>query len=510
MSEVKNKSEHQNNSATPVQAPKEASSLGETEYLDSRASTFQFIQLQAAADDKGNKSSLTQLQSKAYSHTDASRIAQLQKVSTTRAPFGQTTSIQLKKNETGLPDNLKSSMESLSGISLSDVKVHRNSDKPAQLQAHAYAQGTDIHLGPGQEKHLPHELAHVVQQKEGRVKPTVQLKGNNNVNDDPSLEKEADVMGAQAQNFESTPGTTAQLKNKTTSSEVIQGNWFARLFGGKGAYQEIKDDDQESKKASGEPQADSKFQASDIEKPEKDEEIKSMGPFTYKGGKVGLDLFGQKLEFTPQDGLVLLDTTYSLGGTPLGTEVDIPIYPGAYATVGLNILPALELKLKGNAKVIPEAKEIEMTAAIGGSMSVAVEATAGVKVGVPHLSEVSVGGFGALKSTANFSGTITGTAGAQSASLNINMEANAALIGTAGVFMQAKVAWLKKKVKYELAKWNFGTFAYQRTLDLSAASKDGWKPVLTDFVATNHSADELPKADDPKAYEKVGLLSDVG
>jgi hypothetical protein len=505
MGEFKAPAAQQNKTATPVQAPKEASSLGETEYVDSRASTFQFIQLQAAADDQGKGNRITQLQSKSAQFASFSRVAQLQAKRDSQMPSTQSHVVQREENKTGLPDGLKSGMESLSGLSLNDVKVHRNSDKPAQLQAHAYAQGTEIHLGPGQEKHLPHELAHVVQQKEGRVKPTVQMKGNKNVNDNPSLEKEADVMGAKAQNFESTLGTTAQLKNKTISSEVIQGNWFARLFGNK-EYQQIKDDDNEV--ASAGPQGDPKFQASDIEKPEKDEEIKSMGPFTYKGGKVGLDLFGQKLEFTPQDGLVLLDTTYSLGGTPLGTEVDIPIYPGAYATVGLNILPALELKLKGNAKVITEAKEIEMTAAIGGSMSVAVVATAGVKVGVPHLSEVSVGGFGSLKSTANFSGTITGTAGAQSASLNINMEANAALIGTAGVFMQAKVAWLKKKVTYELAKWNFGTFAYQRTLDLSAASKDGWKPVLTDFVATNHSADELPKADDPKAYEKVGLLQD--
>ena len=45
---------------------------------------------------------------------------------------------------------------------MDDVNVHYNSNKPAQLQAHAYAQGTDIHLGPGQEKHLPHEAWHVV------------------------------------------------------------------------------------------------------------------------------------------------------------------------------------------------------------------------------------------------------------------------------------------------------------------------------------------------------------
>jgi len=52
---------------------------------------------------------------------------------------------------------------------MDDVKVHSNSDKPAQINAHAYAQGTDIHPASGQEKHFPHEAWHVVQQKQGRV-----------------------------------------------------------------------------------------------------------------------------------------------------------------------------------------------------------------------------------------------------------------------------------------------------------------------------------------------------
>ena len=69
------------------------------------------------------------------------------------------------ENKTGLPDNLKSGIENLSGVDISDVNVHYNSDKPAQLNAHAYAQGTDIHVAPGQEKHLAHEAWHTVQQK---------------------------------------------------------------------------------------------------------------------------------------------------------------------------------------------------------------------------------------------------------------------------------------------------------------------------------------------------------
>src|SRR3954452_16984514 len=73
--------------------------------------------------------------------------------------------LQLKENKTGLPDDLKANVESLSVISLDDVRVHYNSAKPAQVHALAYAQGTDIYVAPGQEKQLPHEAWHVVQQK---------------------------------------------------------------------------------------------------------------------------------------------------------------------------------------------------------------------------------------------------------------------------------------------------------------------------------------------------------
>jgi len=125
---------------------------------------------------------------------------------------------QRKANTTGLPDNLKSGIENISGHSMDDVKVHYNSEKPAQLNAHAYAQGTDIHVASGQEKHLPHEAWHVVQQKQGRVKPTMQMKGKVNINDDAGLEKEADVMGAKALQRKMGENIFQQLNNQTNST----------------------------------------------------------------------------------------------------------------------------------------------------------------------------------------------------------------------------------------------------------------------------------------------------
>lgn len=107
---------------------------------------------------------------------------------------------QQQPDDSGLPHQLKTAIESLSGLSMDNVKVHYNSDKPAQLQAQAYAQGNEIHLGAGQERHLPHEAWHVVQQAQGRVRPTLQMKAGA-VNDDAALEDEADMMGEKAAQF---------------------------------------------------------------------------------------------------------------------------------------------------------------------------------------------------------------------------------------------------------------------------------------------------------------------
>jgi hypothetical protein len=224
-------------------------------------STFQFVdnrpeavaqrKLQEMANNSPQVKQLMAFQDMANNSPQAKKTVQLQAMADNHSAQQQQP-IQKKENNTGLPDNLKTGMENLSGMSLDDVKVHSNSDKPAQLQAHAYAQGTDIHLGPGQEKHLPHELGHVVQQKQGRVKATMQMKGkvNVNVNDDEGLEREADVMGAKALQMKSNSGhnnvssgsssnSTLQLKVQNESGEILsiaavkellKGTTYASLF----------------------------------------------------------------------------------------------------------------------------------------------------------------------------------------------------------------------------------------------------------------------------------------
>lgn len=98
---------------------------------------------------------------------------------------------EAEKNNTGLSDSMKQALERKTGFSADDVRVYRNSSLPAKMGALAISQGSDIHLGPGNERFLNHELGHWVQKKMGRVTAT-KMENGVPINDDPALEQEAD------------------------------------------------------------------------------------------------------------------------------------------------------------------------------------------------------------------------------------------------------------------------------------------------------------------------------
>lgn len=117
-----------------------------------------------------------------------------------------------------LPSNLKLAVEYLSGHELGDVKVHYQSSLPDKCRARAFAYGTDIYLGPGQEDALGHEAWHVVQQKQGRVEPDDESRA---VSTDDALEAEAHIMGAWIQ-------TVARLFDRVR----IRPAWAPRMHAG--------------------------------------------------------------------------------------------------------------------------------------------------------------------------------------------------------------------------------------------------------------------------------------
>jgi hypothetical protein len=188
----------------------------------------QLKRIQTAANDSPQVQQLRAIQRAVSQSFQVQHSAQLRAAAAQYAGPAQPLQ-RVAANNTGLPDQLKSGIESLSGMAMDDVKVHYNSSKPADVGAHAYAQGSDIHVAPGQEQHLPHEAWHVVQQKQGRVAATRQLKGIG-INDDAGLEHEADVMGGKAMQMKSDGAVAPSLLGNANvpgaQAAILQGKFI--------------------------------------------------------------------------------------------------------------------------------------------------------------------------------------------------------------------------------------------------------------------------------------------
>ncbi|HHG84168.1 MAG TPA: DUF4157 domain-containing protein [Bacteroidetes bacterium] len=127
-------------------------------------------------------------------------------------------------NTTGMPDQVKAKMESSMQEDFSNVKIKTNSGQAEQAGALAYAQGNEVHFASGQynpsstegQKLLGHELGHIKQQREGRVKATGSVNGMA-LNDDKALEGEADRMGDKAAQAKVDPSAEPQQFKKSGS-----------------------------------------------------------------------------------------------------------------------------------------------------------------------------------------------------------------------------------------------------------------------------------------------------
>lgn len=127
--------------------------------------------------------------------------------------------LRRKPTTTPLPSQLRDGIEALSGVDMSGVAVHHDSAEPARLDAHAHTRGSDIYLAPGQQGHLAHEAWHVVQQLQGRARPSESVAGST-ISADPSLEAEASRMGERALRTPASP--TRPVSRPTGGQPVVQ------------------------------------------------------------------------------------------------------------------------------------------------------------------------------------------------------------------------------------------------------------------------------------------------
>lgn len=139
-------------------------------------------------------------QAKRFGHS-ISRPKSLQ----TAKPAKQKQSNQNSSSRGSLPAAVRSKMENSFGTSFGNVNIYTNSLKAKSMGALAFTQGNNVHFAPGQynpqnysgQALLGHELTHIMQQRAGRVAVPQQSKGAP-INADPSLEAEADKLGAKA------------------------------------------------------------------------------------------------------------------------------------------------------------------------------------------------------------------------------------------------------------------------------------------------------------------------
>lgn len=126
-----------------------------------------------------------------------------------------------------LPDGVRRKMEAFFKTDFSNVRIFQGTQAQS-IGAHAFTMGSDIYFAPGQyspdtprgQQLLGHELAHVIQQRQGRVRAP-QGKGTVVVNDH-GLEAEADRLGARAAAFR------MPIQAKSATHKLVIGAYMHR------------------------------------------------------------------------------------------------------------------------------------------------------------------------------------------------------------------------------------------------------------------------------------------
>ena len=144
--------------------------------------------------------------------------------------------IQRKRNK-NLPKALQFNLENSLGQDFSNVTIQKNSQAATEINAQAFAHGNSVHFAPGQfnsnseegKNLIGHEFTHIAQQRSGIVSPRKVLGKGLSINDDISLENEADIFGKKAVKGESISkyqsaslGIRNNLRVAQSKSNVIQ------------------------------------------------------------------------------------------------------------------------------------------------------------------------------------------------------------------------------------------------------------------------------------------------
>jgi hypothetical protein len=398
------------------------------------------------------------------------------------------TQLKSEANTTGLPDNIKNGVETLSGQSLDDVKVHYNSDKPAQMKAHAYAAGNEIHVAGGQEKHIAHEAWHVVQQKRGDVKATNEI-GGTPINDDKNLENEADVMGQKAHALGNSLGSggSAQLKaiSNVPSAQAVTQNMVIQKVDDAEAENVTKDDFESENE-----EIEEGVNGADVEGPKpvvEEQTLEGNIPMTGLGFKGSVTKTKTDKGIDKMDGEVSIEgieTKYGkLTGTGKISQVgnygrvegnasmsletpefkgEVPLarvplgVPGVYAAVDLGYSASASVSGQVGFQFdfdsnTHKASEFKANGTVSAGAEANLSVFGGVAAGVPGVAEVAVGGQGTATAKINAELAVDPL-------LNIEGEISGIASGSLSAVAQAKLLWYTKSKSIPIVEGKLGSF----------------------------------------------------
>jgi hypothetical protein len=146
--------------------------------------------------------------------------------------------VYAKRNK-DLPKEVQVKLENSFGQDFSNVSIQKNSNRATELNARAFTQGEQIHFAPGEfntntnvgRNLLGHEITHVVQQRSGVVKPTSMISKGIEINENKSLEQEADILGRKTFNGETSSNYRSlglDLRNSFRSAIQAKSNVIQR------------------------------------------------------------------------------------------------------------------------------------------------------------------------------------------------------------------------------------------------------------------------------------------
>lgn len=361
-----------------------------------------------------------------------------------------------------LPRDVQAKMEGSFGEDFSGVRVHESPSASA-MGAQAYASGNDVTFAPGQyqpkseqgQALLGHELAHVVQQKQGRV-PGPQGKGG--IVQDAGLEREADVQGAKAARGEPASAGAAQARAAQPKAGPV--NLNKALASGQAKL------------------AGNTIQLKDPNPPTTPT-APSSGPTTSGGGQktdygglapaIKFEVGGQEVEIGwengPQAEITLKGWQFPKDGWELRQNFPVYFCLGIGGYVGASIGGGFELggKLKFKATKKDGNWEIGIDNA-GGYAKAEIwgEVTAGVFAGMKDVADVSVEAFGRVTAEAvsglGVNGLILRRAGAWGGSLGFNFNIEAAIKAALGVRVVGTLIGIRKTLlEAKIAEWTIAS-----------------------------------------------------